>query len=270
MKQLVDRFNRYFRYYQAAIRYSLKGILAYRLDLVLRVVFILVYLFTSIGFINIVFSKTNNILGWTWGEVFFFMATVQVVWTLGYVLYFQNLRDFSWSLVRYGDLDFLLLRPINIQFQLSFSKISFTDVPSFILSCFLFVYGLDVLNINPHFWNIIFFIVGLILAEIIYYLTAFIIATFSLYSSSTGDAFEFFDRAMEFSKYPTDVLEGKFYFMFYTIIPLALLSFLPCRFLLGKAPFWMIIIPIVVSVALYFISRLLFQQGLRHYSSASS
>lgn len=270
MKLLVAKLRRYWRYYQAVVRYSLKGMMAYRLDFFLRFLFIICYFILSIGFLAVVFSKVNSILGWTRQEAYLFMAVYQLIWSIGYIFFFQCLRDVSWDLVRTGNLDFILLRPLNSRFQLSFSKPSFNDLISLIPSLFLFYWVLGQLHLALKFWNILFFLTAFLLAEIIYYLFAFIIASLSLFSNRTGHMLEFFDKAVEFSQYPTDIFSGKLYFMFFTIIPLALISFVPSRFLLGKAPLWLLAVPFILSLLLYLVSRYLFGIGLKHYSSASS
>src|SRR4030042_4347161 len=122
MKQLVAKLKRYSGYYQAIVRYHLKGIMAYRLDFYLRFFFVISYFVLSIGFLAVVFSKVNSILGWTKEEAFLFMAIYQLIWSIGYIFFFNGLRSFAWDLVRTGNFDFMLLRPLNSRFQISFSS----------------------------------------------------------------------------------------------------------------------------------------------------
>ena len=76
-------------------------------------------------FIKIIFSKTPDVRGWNEHQYLFLMGTHMLVTGVFEAMFFGNLWRVS-QLVRTGDLDFVLLRPANPQFLLSFERMNYS------------------------------------------------------------------------------------------------------------------------------------------------
>jgi len=97
----------------------------------------LLWVILLLTFINVIFSKTSNVRGWTEHQYLFLAGTHMLVTSLFEALFFGNCWRIS-QLVRTGDLDFVLVRPANSQFLLSFERLDFSplaNVPVAVAIC---------------------------------------------------------------------------------------------------------------------------------------
>ena len=80
----------------------------------------------NLGFYIIIFQHTSTIgrdTGWGPHEFFIFLATTWIVNSLVQAFFMPNANEFS-ELIRTGNLDFALLKPIDTQFLISSPRLS--------------------------------------------------------------------------------------------------------------------------------------------------
>ena len=85
------------------------------------------------GFYLIVFHHTPLIgpeSGWGKYEFFVFLATTWLINSLVQTFFMPNAEEFS-ELIRTGNLDFALLKPIDTQFLVSFQKMDWSSLANF-------------------------------------------------------------------------------------------------------------------------------------------
>src|SRR5690606_39527669 len=89
-----------------------------------------------------------DINGWTRWEYYAFMATVMLINALVETFFMPNCANFS-ELIRTGNLDFALLKPIDTQFLVSFEKVEVAMVGQVTLSFALLGLALTRLDLWP-------------------------------------------------------------------------------------------------------------------------
>ena len=109
---------RYLRLLGHLARYTLNRELAFRGNFLVKVSVEVLWLGILIAFYRTVFARTSNVAGWSEPEYFFFVGCYFALNGLIETLFLENCNEFA-ELVRTGDLDFLLLRPIDEQFLIS-------------------------------------------------------------------------------------------------------------------------------------------------------
>ena len=90
---------------------------------------------------KIIFHNVQHITpGWNEYQYFAFMATGMLINALVEALFMPNMANFS-ELIRTGNLDFALLKPIDTQFLISFEKMDLAMLNQILLSVGLLIYA---------------------------------------------------------------------------------------------------------------------------------
>ena len=103
-------------------RYTLARELSLRGNFLVKVSVEVIWLGIMVAFYATVFTKTNAIAGWSQNEYLFFVGSFFALNGLIETVFLENCNEFA-ELVRTGDLDFLLLKPVDEQFLISCRRI---------------------------------------------------------------------------------------------------------------------------------------------------
>src|SRR5262249_40396299 len=83
-------------------------------------------------FYRTIFTKTTWVAGWSESEYLFFVGCYFVLEGVMETLFLGNCSEFA-DLVRSGDLDFFLLKPIDEQFLVTCRNIDWSTVPNVLM-----------------------------------------------------------------------------------------------------------------------------------------
>ncbi|MBV8556682.1 MAG: ABC-2 family transporter protein, partial [Planctomycetaceae bacterium] len=137
----MSRLARYFRLLGSLARYTLGREMAFRSNFLVRVSVEVLWLGILIAFYRTVFARTRSIAGWPEEHYFFFVGCFFALNGLIETFFLDNCNEFA-ELVRTGDLDFLLLKPIDEQFLISFRRIDFGTAPNVLMGAVLMAVAL--------------------------------------------------------------------------------------------------------------------------------
>src|SRR6516165_8035979 len=112
---MLKTAGRYLRLYWALGRYGLARELAFRGNFLVKLFVEVLWLFLLIAFYKTVFAKTSVIAEWSEDQYLFFLGCYFAMEGLIETLFLSNCNEFA-DLIRTGDLDFYLLKPIDEQF----------------------------------------------------------------------------------------------------------------------------------------------------------
>src|SRR5438552_4100961 len=126
-------------------RNSLVREMAFRGNLVIEIVTNLFWFCARMVFFILIFGSVDQIQGWSRYEFFGFMATGMIINTLIEAFFMPNCANFS-ELIRTGNLDFALLKPIDTQFLISFEKLDLGSLVHLLLPLTLLGYALTELG----------------------------------------------------------------------------------------------------------------------------
>jgi len=122
------RLASYLRLLGAFGRFSLNRELAFRGNFLMKVLLEVVWLGILLLFFHTIFRNTSRIEGWNEYQYLFFLGCYYALEGLIETLFLENCIEFG-ELVRTGNLDFFLLKPIDEQFLLSFRHIDWSTAP---------------------------------------------------------------------------------------------------------------------------------------------
>src|SRR5437773_3444865 len=96
-------------------------------------------------FWEVVFNQTNLIGGWSQPEYLFFVGCYFALEGLLETFFLGNCGEFS-EMIRNGDLDFVLLKPIDEQFLVTCRNVDWTTVPNVIAGAAVMIHALVALD----------------------------------------------------------------------------------------------------------------------------
>lgn len=218
---------------------------------------------------ELIYGQVQAIAGWTKNEVLLLVLTVALFNDFMWTFFYFNLRYFS-DLVREGNLDFVLLKPVNSRFLISTRYFEFDHFLRMPLIIYFINKLVRELNIRPNLFSWFQFYVLFFFGLFIVYNFFFIITTLNFWFIRIFNLSNLFDDIVEIARFPSKIFQGKLKYLFVYIIPSIFIAFLPVEVLLGRRGLETIIFAILISVFLFGISQKFWNFALKHYSSASS
>ena len=265
--------RRYLRLLAALARYGLARELAFRGNFVVKVFVELLWLGILLIFYRTVFTRTSVVATWSEPQYLFYVGCYFALEGLIETFFLSNCNEFA-DLIRSGDLDFLLLKPIDEQFLVSCRSMDWSTAPNVLLGA-----GVMFLALQQMAWEfdpgraglfVVAFGCGLGLA----YSFLVLLMSLSVWMVRNQSLFEVWWLVTSFMRYPREIFHGSlaaplgWFFTF--VVPVMLVISVPAEVMVkGLAP-EVVGLTVVATGLLLLISRRVFRLALRRYRSASS
>lgn len=281
----------YLKVFLTFARNSLIRDMSFRTNFILQCLSSMSWAAMNWGLFKLIYSFTGEIgrdSGWHENEFFIFLGTVWIINSLIQTFFMANAEEFS-ELIRTGNLDFALLKPIDTQFLISFPRVNFAQLPNGALGIALIVYSLWNLSLEPltapHISPITIlgylFFVGC--GAMIMYSVMITLASTSIWFGRNQNLYNFWFYITNFYRYPMEIYQkggsigmalwGTFTF----VVPILVVSNVPARVLaqpLGSTwELWewgLAGYAIIAAIWSLLASRWVFKRALLSYRSASS
>ncbi len=263
---------RYLYLWFSILGYSFSRDMEYKTNFVGNLLVDSIYYIVWYYFFEIIYDKTDMLGDFSREDILVFLIATFFVDTIFMMLFdgAAYLREH----IRTGSLDFILLRPVNSQFLISFRYIrSYAIVSLLILSIIL--YNI-LINFHPHSLNILnisLFTISLLMGVLIWYCFEFIIASLTFYFRDFRTGGWLTHEVLKFSMRPDTIYTGLTRKILFSIIPMALVASVPSRLLLsGFTPQNQkyMLAQIIVVLILFMLTRIFWKVGLKQYESSQS
>lgn len=225
---------------------------------------------------DLIYRQVPSIDDWTRDEYFGFMATGMLINSVVEACFMPNCARLS-ELIRTGDLDFVLTKPIDTQFLVSLEKIDLAMVSQVCFALCLLVYSVANVGKPIESISVVLYLVMVGTAISFFYSLMLTLASLSIFFGRNQGLLDFWFYVTIFARYPSNIYSGSpsgeiIRFVFSYFLPILLVVTVPARVLLGKTlvPNWLSIAAIAAGLAALMVSRTVFHWSLRHYRSASS
>ena len=270
---MFKEFSRYPRLLFSLGNYTLNRELAFRGNFLVKVSVEVIWLGILIAFYRTVFARTNYVAGWSENEYFFFVGCFYALSGLVEFLFLENCNEFA-ELVRTGDLDFLLLRPIDEQFLISFRKMDWGSAPNLLMGGA--VMGISLWNMSWAFdpVRLATFLAMFVCGTSISYSFMLILTSLSVWMVRNQSLMEMWWLFTSLARYPKEIFNntwaapiGRF---FTFLLPILLVVNMPSTSMVKVLEPGMVGFTLVATVVLGFVRRWFFRRALRSYRSASS
>lgn len=260
-------------------RNSLIREMTFRVNFIAHSIAVMSWTGLQLVFYNIIFQFRDSIgkdTGWTRYPFFVFLGTVMLVNSLMQTFFLPNLREFS-EMIRKGNLDFILLKPIDTQFLVTFNRIDWSSLANFVLGFGVIVYSLEQMKYTPSAVQFLLFPIYLVVGVAIYYSTILFMSCTSVWLGRNQSLDQLWFYITTFSRYPLEIYQGSLglpiRWIFTTVFPVLLVVNVPARMLakpLSSGQLPLAGYAVLVALAGVFFSRMLFKFSMDRYRSASS
>lgn len=264
---------RYTRLLGALARFTLAREMAFRGNFLVKVSVELLWMGILIAFYRTVFAKTSHIAAWSEPDYFFFVGCFFALNGLIETLFLENCNEFA-ELVRTGDLDFLLLKPIDEQFLVSCRRIDWGTAPNLLMGAILMVVALIQKDWTFDPTRVAAFFATFACGVAIAYSFMMMLTSVSVWMVRNTSLMEMWWLFSSLARYPREIFSGRWaeplgnFFTF--IIPILLVSNVPANVMVRVLEPWMVAWTVAVALASLWVSRRFFHVALRSYRSASS
>lgn len=214
--------------------------------------------------------------GWGKYQFFVFISTSMIINSIVQAFFMPNAEEFS-ELIRTGNLDFALLKPIDTQFLISLQKIEWSSLANCVFGVGLLIYALQQLDYAPSAAQVLLYPVYILCGVMILYSLTIAMSSISVWLGRNQSLYDFWFYITNFSRYPLEIYHGRFgdpmRLTFMYVLPVLLVVNVPARLLAKplEAQHWpLAAFTLLATLASFVLSRRLFQSALKSYRSASS
>jgi ABC-2 type transport system permease protein len=285
----------YGRVFWTFVRNSLIRDMMFPANFIIETVSSIGWLMMNVGFYLLIFEYTAKIVPivengvivdeyapWDKYQFLVFIATSMFINTIVQMFFMTNADEFS-ELIRTGNLDFALVKPMDTQFLISFRRVEWSSVPNFLIAGVLMAYALPkvvVPNVQvypPAAWVVLLYLVYVALGVAILYSLTIVLAACSVWLGRNTSIYDFWFYITTFSRYPMEIYSGSVgiwlqrFFLF--IVPILIVVNVPARLLakpLQAQYAYLAGFGVLAAVISVVASRWVFQRALASYRSASS
>lgn len=222
----------------------------------------------TIIFIAVIFNYTKQVNGWSQNEMLFLAGIYRITLGLFYMLAQRGIT-FLWEYIRLGNLDYLLTKPINSQFFITFRATRPFEFVNIAIGTVLLLYILPKLGLTNNYFTYLVLLFNLSCGLVILYSIYYMLATLSIWITnfySLGSMYSIFTNPLT---YPTNIYGKSFTFIITYILPLGLVVSVPVEIFLRHA-YALTFFEILFAVFLFYSSTRFWNFALKHYTSASS
>ncbi len=273
---------RYWRLFLALAKFNLATELAFRANFVVKLIVEALWLGILIVFYDKLFQNTKSIATWDFYEYLFFVGCFYALSGVIETFFLSNCMEFQ-ELVRTGDLDFYLLKPIDEQFLITARNTDWSTLPNVFQGIGIMVFAVAHLPMwGTLAWPEILLRCGSFAALFVcgcamtYSFLLMLTAT-SVWFVRNSSLMELWWLFTTLMRYPRQIFIGTWAspigLLFTFAIPVLLVVSVPASTMakpLEPEHWWFVGLMTVATVVLFFASRRFFRFALQSYRSASS
>ncbi len=238
----------------------------YRADFFAHTIISLFWLAWAGLSIGVFYRFTDTVAGWTYSQLLVVIGLFFCVNGLRQAVIQPNLSEMS-SYVRQGTLDFLLLKPVNSQFVVSFRHLNVHAVVDGVIGLAVAVIAagfagtLGVAEFAMFLWLITMGAVALYgVSLLLHSLTVWIVTSIGIE--------HLLQAALEVGRFPSTFYHAAVRLALTVVVPVALMTTIPAEALLGRATANLLLMATGIALAFTALGSLTWRRALKSYTSA--
>jgi len=243
--------------------------LAYRADTLVSILLNLMWLGWELLGLSIIFSNTETLGGWGFGELIALLGVFRLVNTLMIALIWPNTEKFNQS-IRDGSMDYTILQPVNSMFLVTFSRITVWRFWDLILAVILIVVGITKSGDVTTPLSILTFILLTVSGAIVIYSLWIVLIALTFWFTKFDNNVTILQALMDAGRYPVTVYPIWLRVIVTFVIPIAMATTVPLQALRSELDFPRMLLFFVIGIAAFLVSSRVWKAGLKRYSGASS
>lgn len=261
--------KRYLRVYLYLFKLNLSVLLMYRGGFISSVVSSTAWGVFSFISMFLLTNRTGTVLSWTATELMLMTATYTVFTGIFHIFFSHNFNRFA-QIIYYGDLDALLVKPIDVQFSISLWLFSISHFFRVIIGIFVSIYILSLLHIGISVSSFLSYILILFISLVVLYSIWLFALTVTIWYPKLTNLVDVMYTVSGMGRYPREVYSQTSVYLGFLLLPLVLTTNAPTLSLLKRPVGFELSILTFCALLFFILSRKFFLFALRHYSSTGS
>ena len=241
----------------------------YKFNFIVGGTFELIWMVMYLIFINVIFLHSASINGWNKYETLMLIFQGGLMDSVFTFLIVPGLKRLP-ALINTGELDFILLKPLNKRFHLCFSEFDIPQIKNVFINIIGLVYCLRKLKIDLNFTKIGIYILLSINGFLMIYSIIFILMCFSFWVIRMDIVMGLGSEMIGIGNKPISIYPKIIQKFLIYIFPLLVCFNFPVLYILKGLKIYYIFYSLVITGIIYFISNFIFQKGLKKYVSTGS
>lgn len=270
MNEILKEIRKHCFIYLLIAKNCLIGQMEYRFNFVMGFFIEFMWLFVRILYVIVAYQTNIVINGLTPDAVLLYTGTYSIIIGVYTGLFGHNFYELP-EHIRNGTLDTLITKPISLQFIITLRNINFSwPLSDVIGGITMVVLAWNRLGINVNIINIVGFS-GLILSGILISYSVFLLPRiFSFWLVKTNAITSISEELHGFNRMPYLIYNKWIQRIGIFVLPIFLVANFPPLFVLHRLSYIYILWGIVAPILFGFIARMVWNAGIRNYTSASS
>lgn len=230
----------------------------------------LVSIAVNIVFFSVIFANISTLAGWSFYQVLFLYAFSKTFISISYALNRPGLKDLGEHLIKRGEYDFFLIKPVDTMALVSFSRPRPTKLIAALFYAIMAVYCAIKTGLSFSASNILWFLILTVCGIIIFYCLQVLTVIPAFKLIRVWSLPEIIPKMAEFMRYPAGIFSLPFQIILFGIFPILAASYIPAEVLFYPPQAIKIIYLIAITIIFFIIVRKLWKYFEASYSSASS
>jgi len=261
--------KKYLSLYWTFFRTSLMADLEYRLNIVTQVITDLFWYAAQASVFEVIFTHAPNISGWTLPAARVFMAMMFFVDALWMILFQENFGRLS-TKIRRGELDLLLVKPVNSMFMVTFMKQNTAYLVNLVFTGAYLVWTVSLLPTPVSGFRFLFLLSAIPSALMICYAFRMFFSVWSVIFANAESLNYVWYQLYKLGMRPDAMYPKWLRYLVLSFLPVAFIASVPTRLIL-EPPNWVLACggPAIGLFLIWLCARV-WNYALTYYSSASS
>lgn len=280
----MTRRPSYLRVFLLFARNSLVRDMMFPANFIIETISSIGWMVMNLAFYVLIFQYTDHIgadpgsgAAWDKYQFFVFIATTMYVNGIVEMFFMLNAQEFS-ELIRTGNLDFALLKPIDPQFLISLQRIDWSSLAGLGVATGLLAYSVPRLSgFEPSLWAVALYPLYVAMGVLIFYSIMVGLAATSIWMGRNQSLYNFWFYVTNFSRYPMEIYRGPvgdwLRRLGTFVLPVLIVVNVPARLMAKplRPEYAYLALYAVLATALSLVAaRWVFNRALLSYRSASS
>ncbi|MDP2989340.1 MAG: ABC-2 family transporter protein [Kiritimatiellota bacterium] len=270
MNSVLRELKKHLIIYGLFLKNSLMAQMEYRFNFIGNLSMETGYLFAKLSYVVVVYRSGVTIHGLSPDEILLFIGTF-ITLTAVYAGLFM-LNNFGLrTKIKDGDLDLLMTKPVSLQFMATLRQADLTIFSvDFIAGGIVVIIAWSRLGIPVTFFTVGGYLGFMAISCLVSYSLFLLPQIFSFWLINTSAIAEISDSFWDFNSMPMDIYSNWIRQIGVFVLPIFVITNFPPMFVLHRLPpvylAWSAVLPLILLAVV----RLVWQRGLKNYSSASS
>lgn len=261
--------KKYLRVYVSLLLFNWNALVAYRSSFFTRIFSSILYTTYHVVAILILTNTISSVFGWTRYELLLLASTYSVFIGLFHAFISRNMQRLTEE-IYYGRLDYLLVKPIDSQFSASLWTVDFVSFFRIGMGLILTWYFISILGLTITVLGLALYVVAMLVGICILYSIWLSIVSVTIFNPRLSNVIDLLYHMSELSRYPKEMYQHVSIFFFSLLVPFTFILIPPTKILLHKFSLTQGLEAMIIAISLFIVSRFVWTQSLRHYTSASS